>query len=89
MDLTSLRHSPTQVIYGIFDGMGNSYTVRLSEDDPWGVSQGLAGSQAIICRRGFANRPNRSEDIPVTVVVMPKVGACRVQSATSTAGGVW
>ncbi|CAN0135364.1 unnamed protein product [Pylaiella littoralis] len=46
----------------------------LSEDDPWGVSQGLAGSQAIICRRGFANRPNRSEDIPVTVVVMPKVG---------------
>ena len=46
---------------------------RGAEDDPWGLSQGLAGSHAIICRRGFANRPNCSEEVPVTVVVMPKV----------------
>lgn len=46
---------------------------RGAEDDPWGLSQGLAGSHAIICRPGFANRPNCSEEVPVTVVVMPKV----------------
>lgn len=41
------------------------------EDDKWGVSQGLAGSQGIYCRRGIATRNN--EEISVTVVVMPKV----------------
>lgn len=53
--------------------MDRCLMIRGAEDDPWGLSQGLAGSQAIICRRGFANRPNYSEEMPVTVVIMPKV----------------
>ncbi|CAM9755036.1 unnamed protein product [Ectocarpus sp. 8 AP-2014] len=42
-------------------------------DDPWEVSQGLAGREAISCRRGLANRPRSNEELPVSVVAMPKV----------------
>lgn len=50
-------------------------TSRGAEDDVWGLSQGLAGTQGIFCRRGFAKRPNEHEETPMTVLVMPKVGA--------------
>lgn len=51
----------------------NNCAVRGTQDDPWGVSQGLAGRQAISCRRGLANRLSSNEELPVTVVAMPKV----------------
>lgn len=51
----------------------NNCAIRGTQDDPWGVSQGLAGREAISCRRGLANRPSSNEELPVTVVVMPKV----------------
>lgn len=54
---------------------GNPYFIRRgAEDDVWGVSQGLAGTQGILCRRGFAKRTNEHEETPMTVLVMPKVG---------------
>lgn len=49
-------------------------TSRGAEDDVWGLSQGLAGTQGIFCRRGFAKRTNEHEETPMTVLVMPKVG---------------
>lgn len=48
------------------------FTRRGTQNDSWGLSQGLAGSQGICCRRGLANR-GTGEEYPVTVVITPKV----------------
>eukprot|EP00903_Cladosiphon_okamuranus_P015923 g14708.t1 len=43
-----------------------------AENDPWGVSQGLAGSHAISCRQGCAKRPNCSGEFPVGMGYPPR-----------------